>query len=72
MKTAYTWTVTEIPDREVAHGSDEGDEQQFGPLVGQADTLPMSNQAKSAAKKRRAAFERLGGFGFGSRRSDSE
>ena len=54
----------EVPERRVLHDVDDTDDDRFGSLVGEAQTLPMSSQAKAAAKRRRANLEKLGGFGF--------
>ena len=57
--------LPEVPDRTVQHDVDDDQALDFGDLVGEAQTLPMTSTLKAKARLRRQRLDELGGFGFG-------
>lgn len=54
----------EVPSRKVLHDFDDDIDGEFGDMVGEAQTLPMTPTQKKQARERRERLNRLGGFGF--------
>lgn len=55
----------EVPARKVSHDFDDDGDGEFGPMIGEAQTLPMTQAQKKLARERRERLDALGGFRFG-------